>query len=139
MNIPTDFDWITARNICTPTKAFLELRSQVEKDVKDRIVQLSDKERGVCSFSVDNFEWHFAVSLKIRVLYRTDVIPFKLTPTGIDVSDGGTGKLLYSGVLTLSTDGRCKFKVGEVEYDFWQFRKLALEDILFTVVSGLQI
>ena len=39
------------------------------------------------------------------------------------------------GILTLADDGECKFRVGNAEYDFWQFRKLALEDILFTSVA----
>jgi hypothetical protein len=33
--------------------------------------------------------------------------------------------------LTLSDDGNCHLRVGETEYTFWQFRKLALHDLFF--------
>jgi hypothetical protein len=46
-----------------------------------------------------------------------------------------SGDLLYEGKLTLSNDGDCKLKVGDTEYSLWQFRKLTLEDVLFTSVA----
>jgi hypothetical protein len=38
----------------------------------------------------------------------------------------------------LSNDGECKLRVNGDEYTFWQFRKLALEPLLFTLIKDLR-
>ena len=42
----------------------------------------------------------------------------------------GADKLMFDATLTLNDKGECRLKIGEKELDFWQFRKLALEDLL---------
>ncbi len=131
--LPEDFDWISARADCSPTQAFMKLRVQIQDDLTKRVAGMSDQEKSKYSFKIVNQDWEFWVS--VEGPYIEKGITFRRTSAGINVHDASSDKLLFQGILTLSNDGRCKFKVEDAEYDFWQFRKLALEDILFTSVA----
>ncbi len=132
-NLPDDFDWISARAECSPTQAFVRIRTEVHNDIKTRMAMMSEQEKTKYVFSITHQDWQFWVA--VGGPYVDKGIAFSRTPDGIDVHDVSSEKLLYHGILTLSNEGKCKLKVGEVEYDFWQFRKLALEDVLFTCVA----
>jgi hypothetical protein len=138
MTLPQDFDWIAERTKCTPTRAFLTLRAQVEEDVEKRITQMNDVEKGKYSFSFGSQNWQFWVSVRVPQLSLDKGVLFVKTPVGVDIADIETAKVIHPGVLTLGMDGQCRFRSGDVEYDFWQFRKLALEDLLFTIVARWQ-
>jgi hypothetical protein len=60
---------------------------------------------------------------------------FSRSPAGVEVRDSESNSLIHEGILTLSNDGHCRLKVGDVEYDLWQFRKLSLENVLFTSIA----
>jgi hypothetical protein len=84
-------------------------------------------------FKTGSQNWMFWVSVLGGAIDKA--VAFHRTTTGIEVRDAGNDAVILKGELTLSNDGECKFKVGENTYSFWQFRKLALEDLLFTSVA----
>ncbi len=132
--IPSDFDWVEARSRCTPLQVFDKLRLQTKDDVEKRntLRTVNEKDRYLFTFNTQNRR--FWVTVEGYEVEDKGVV-FSPSAVGIDVRDLHRDILLLQGVLTLSNDGECKLKIGEVEHTFWQFRKLALEDVLFTSVG----
>lgn len=62
------------------------------------------------------------------------VVSFHLTSKGIAVHKDGSLKPNIEASLTFNNDGECRLKIAGVEYDFWQFRRTALEELFFEVV-----
>lgn len=122
-----DFDWVTARGLCSPAQVFETLRMQVDRDVAIRI-SLIRQEPKQYKLSIANDDKKFSVLVEGHEVYR--VARFALTDAGIDVYDAPDRLKIHAG-LTLGDDGECRLKVGDKEYDLWQFRRLALEEILF--------
>ena len=60
-----------------------------------------------------------------------DVISFVLQNDAIEVRDKEQ-KTLFTSTVGLNNEARCIIKVNNQEYELWQFRKLALENLLFT-------
>jgi hypothetical protein len=133
-----DFDWISERHACSPTQAFIALREQVMEDVKKRSAFMKDSEKERYEFHTGTQDWLFWVSVNGSYVEEKGV-SFHRSRVGIEVRDTANNNLLIEGVLTLGADGECKLKVGEKLYSFWQFRMLALEDILFTSVAKLRL
>jgi len=127
-NVAEEFDWVTERAKCTPFKVFEVLRAQVEEDMKKRNVLASDALTRK-TFSFTSNANLFAVSY--NAFGTNKGIIFQLTETGVDINDIESRENLYRGILTLSNEGRCLLVVAEVEYNFWQFRKLALHELFF--------
>ncbi len=130
-DIPEVLDWVKERAACTPFVIFEALRNQVESDMNARNA-LSPEESG---FIKRSFTFHgegswFSVVLQ-RGIEGAKGVLFHLTPVGVLVKDVGTRKVLCQAVLTLSDDGKCRLKVGDTEYNLWQFRKLVLHDLFF--------
>jgi hypothetical protein len=132
-----NFDWVTARAKCSPIDVLHHLESQIEKDITTRNELLTDSEkkhlvrfhfqRDLTKFSV----WVF------RDSERVGYADFRADPEGIRVAYVEPNSVLI-GTLTLSNDGECKLKVNGDEYTFWQFRKLSLEPLLFTLTKDLR-
>jgi hypothetical protein len=128
--IPEVLDWVNERARCTPSIIFETLRSKVEDDIRAR--NLIGPQHG---FPKRNFElkvdanW-FAV-IQQQFPGRAKGVFFHLTPSGIKTRDSETSRDLLEASLTLSDDGKCRLKVGETEYNLWQFRKLVLHDLFF--------
>lgn len=127
-NIPdslANFDWVSARAKCTPFKIFEVLHSHVQQDIQKRnLLPAEIAAHKTFSFQ-SNGNW-FAV-----VYGGNKGIKFVLTENGIKVEDIESRRILHEGVLVMSDDGQCRLRVGSVEYDLWQFRKLALHDLFF--------
>ena len=70
----------------------------------------------------------FTVLLEAKDV-RKSVI-FSLTEHAILVQDD-KGKPMFDVTLTFNDDGDCKLHVNEQELDFWQVRRMALEELLF--------
>ena len=128
-NIPNTFDWVTERAKCTPFKVFEALRSQVEEDMnrRNRLPVESGVLPGSYIFQQDA-QWFAVIHSPNRVAAG---VSFHITECGVLVRDVETRTDLFEGVLTISDDGLCRLKVGEREYDFWQFRKRALQEMFF--------
>jgi hypothetical protein len=131
--LPDNFDWISARSICTPAQVMQRLRLQIEDDVEKRKALMTPNEKAKCDFSTTYEGRKLTVMVEGEQLWGG--VTFSLLPTGIAVHDMKSEDLLYEAKLTLSNDGDCKLKVGDTEYNLWQFRKLTLEDVLFTSVA----
>jgi len=128
-----DYDWVSARSACSPTQAFIRLREQVGEDLNKRAALMVEAEKEKYRFKSGSQDWMFWVS--VQGDYIDKAVSFHRTTTGIEVRDARNDAPLMEGKLTLGDDGECKLKVGEKAYSFWQFRKLALEDVLFTSVA----
>jgi hypothetical protein len=127
-----DFDWVTARASCSPSKVFEILYLQVGRDVSIR----SSLEKGnpkQYEVSVVRDGKQFSVVAEGHGVYR--VAKFSLTDGGIEVHDATDSRKICAG-LTLGDDGECRLRVGGKEYDLWQFRRLVLEDVLFIPLLG---
>jgi len=123
-----DFDWVKARAECSATEIFEKLRIQVQKDV-DRWKAL--KVSSELKVSTANEAGVFAVSVDGVGVYRG--VRFSLEENAIVVDGIAPEKRMFLASVTLSDDGECRLKITgkEKEYDLWQFRKLALEWVLF--------
>ena len=120
------FDWVTERSRCSLPKVFYTLRQQVEEDVKARN-----------ALRPANSPYEFSVAEDInefKVVLRTEEasesVLFTLADNAIQVKDD-KGNALFDILATFSEDGKCKLYVNETERDFWQVRRMALEELMF--------
>jgi hypothetical protein len=130
INISGEFDWVSARAQCTPFKVFERVRSQVKEDMNKRN-SLTIEGGSSATFSFETGQDWFSVAHKFLDKYRG--VSFTLSANGIEVRDASSHSLLHDGILTISDDGSCRLRVGSIELDLWQFRKLALQDLFFVV------
>ena len=135
--VDPNFDWVTERAKCSPTDVLLQLESQAEEDIKKRNDLLTDSEKKYrVRFHFQRDRNQFSVWV-LRDSERLGHASFQAAPDGIKVTYIDPQPELI-GTLTLSKDGECKLKVNGEEYNFWQFRKLALEPLLFTLTGDLR-
>jgi hypothetical protein len=120
------FDWITGRSSCSLPKVFSTLRSQVEADVKTRNSLRPNHSPYEFSLTEDTAE--FKVLLKAKEL--TTSVTFALTDHAIVVRDN-QGTQMFEVTLTFDDSGRCRLNVNAHEREFWQVRRMALEDLRF--------
>lgn len=128
MNVPQEFDWVTAICECSPAKVFERLRAQVEDDVKKREATLRDAQRMRYSFSFASNGGSFTAMVEGKNVHQSVI--FTTTDSGILVRDEHDIVMLKAEV-TVSNEGICKLRVEGQELDLWQVRKLALEDLFF--------
>lgn len=123
-----DFSWVRARAECSVVEAFNRLRLQAQEDVNQRKDLRSSVEREWLNFNIVGNGKAFTVG---RIVHKTPrSLTFAMTDKGIKVVDEND-KLVLEGTLTLGDDGQCRLKVSSRELEFWQFRRLALEDLFF--------
>jgi len=118
-----DFDWVTALYACTPAKVFEQLRLDVQKDVETRN-KLRPKGANYEFHLVERGETFTVISVNN---YGDGKAEFTLTETGITIKDS-LGRT-FEACLTLNDKGECITKIEGKEYELWQLRKLALEDL----------
>jgi len=129
------FDWVTERSSCSLPKVFAALRVQIEADVKTR----NDLRPGNSpyEFSVKEDAGEFAVLLKAQQLQQSVV--FKLADHAIlvrtdesnDESNNDQSNPMFEVTAAFSDQGECNLKVNGEDRDFWQVRRMALEDLMF--------
>ena len=123
------FNWVGARFECSPAKVFEQMRLEVEHDIDARNAQLgTDAEY---NFGMVVAGDKFVVVVKARtgsVSHRS--VTFSRQEAGISVQDNNN-KLKVAATLTLNDRGECRLKVDNQEREFWQFRRMALEGLLF--------
>ncbi|HTC57762.1 MAG TPA: hypothetical protein VK706_15195 [Candidatus Sulfotelmatobacter sp.] len=120
------FDWVTERSSCSLPKVFTALRVQVEADVKTRNGLRPGNSPYEFSVKEDNGE--FAVVLGAEQLRQS--VAFSLTDHAILVRDDKSNPM-FEVTATFSDGGECRLKVNGEERDFWQVRRMALEDLMF--------
>ena len=125
-NGSSNFDWVTERSSCTLPKAFNTLRLQVEEDVKMRNSLRPNPP--AYEFLVTHDTAEFAVLLKAKELQKS--VAFSLADNAILVRDD-QGKPMFEVTLTFDDSGKCRLNVNAEERDFWQVRRMALEDLMY--------
>ena len=120
------FDWVTERSFCSLPKVFTALRVQVEADVKTRNGLRPGNSPYEFTVKEDNGE--FAVLLKAQQLQQSVV--FSLADHAILVRDDKSNPM-FEVTAAFSDRGECRLKVNGEDRDFWQVRRMALEDLMF--------
>jgi hypothetical protein len=120
------FDWVTERSACSLPKVFQQLRLQVEEDIKTR--NGLRPQNAPYEFSVEENGEEFRALLEAKEVQRS--VTFSLGEHAISVR-GDQTDLKIDVKLNFTEKGECKLNVEGKEYDFWQVRRMALEDLLF--------
>jgi hypothetical protein len=124
-NVPK-FDWVTERSSCSLPKVFKTLRLQVEEDVKTR--NSLRPSNSPYEFSVKENVGDFTVLLEAKEL-RSAVV-FSLAEHAILVRDD-KGSPMFEVTLTFADEGECRLNVNGEDREFWQVRRMALEELFF--------
>jgi hypothetical protein len=119
-------DWVGLRSACTLPKVFAALRQQVEEDVKARNSQRP--KYAPYEFSVADDIDAFTVFLKAKDVSRA--VSFKLKEHAIAVQDD-QGSSKFQVRLHFTDAGECRLRVDDQEREYWQIRRMALEDLMF--------
>jgi hypothetical protein len=120
------FDWVTERSACTLPKVFAALRQQIEEDVKTRNGMRPNY--AAYEFSLAEDIDKFIVFLKAKDVQRS--VTFTLADHAISVKDDQDNPM-FQVTLTFNDLGECRLHAGEQEREFWQVRRMALEDLMF--------
>jgi len=120
------FNWVNERSSCALPKVFKALTLQVEEDVKTRNALRPNN--SPYEFSVVEHGGEFTVLLEAKDV-RKSVI-FSLAEHAILVQDD-KGNPMFDVTLTFNNEGECRLTVNGDERDFWQVRRMALEELLF--------
>lgn len=121
-----DFDWVTARSKCSAAVLFEQLQADVEADVA-RAQELLGKgyslqvKRHSPSMIIVILEDNLGGASSVRFVLRNGAI----TAERRDETE------IAKGVPTISDDKQCRLLVNGKERELWQFRKLALEGLIF--------
>lgn len=121
------FDWITRRSSCSLPKVFSTLRSQIEQDVKTRN-SLRPK-NAPYAFSVGEDTSEITVRLTASELQKA--VTFSLAEHAISVRDD-QGNRMFEVTVTFDDNGNCRLNVNGSERSFWQVRRMALEELMFS-------
>jgi hypothetical protein len=120
------FDWVTERHSCSLPNVFKELRLQIEQDVKTRNGLRPNY--APYEFSLVDNEGGFRVLLKSKEL---DIgVTFKLAEHAILVRDD-KGVEMFEVTLMLNNLGECQLNVDGEPREYWQVRRMALEELMF--------
>jgi hypothetical protein len=120
------FDWVTERHSCSLPNVFKELRLQIEQDVKTR--NRLRPNYAPYEFSLADNDGGFRVLLKSKEL---DIaVTFKLAEHAILVRDD-KGVEMFEVTLTLNDLGECQLNVNGEPREYWQVRRMALEELMF--------
>jgi|SRR5580658_36456 hypothetical protein len=120
------FDWVTERSSCSLPNVFKKLRLQAEEDVKTRNALRPNN--SPYKLSIADTGGDFAVLLEAKDVRKS--VTFSLAEHAILVRDD-KGSPMFDVTLTFNDEGECKLNVNEQELDFWQVRRMALEELLF--------
>jgi len=123
--------WVNLRAKCSPYEVFVQLRSEVEKDVEYRKALLKP---GEADFTVKRSHNSFAVIRQRHHICASVVfewsVEFGWNEHGILVRDE-LGKTIADGTVALNDGAECVLRVDDQEFQFWEFRKKVLQDLFF--------
>jgi hypothetical protein len=120
------FDWVTQRSSCSLPNVFKELRVQIEQDIKTR--NSLRPNNAPYEFSLADKDAGFRVLLKSKDLEMA--VTFALAEHAILVRDD-KGVEMFQITLTFNDFGECQLNVNGQERNYWQVRRMALEDLMF--------
>jgi hypothetical protein len=105
---------------------FKELRAEVEADVKTRNGLRPNN--APYEFSVADQDGSFSVFLKAKELQMS--VTFVLGEHAIQVRDDKS-IAMFDVTLSFTELGECRLKVDGAEREYWQVRRMALEELMF--------
>ena len=120
------FDWVSQRYSCSLPTVLKELRTEVEQDIKTRNGLRPNN--APYEFSLADHDGGFRVFLKAKELQMS--VTFVLAEHAIVVRDD-KGIEMFAVTLTFNDQGECQLNVNGEERDYWQVRRMALEDLMF--------
>lgn len=120
------FNWVTGRFACSLAAVFKELRLEVEGDVKTR--NELRPPNSPYEFSVADTDSGFTVTLEAKEVRKS--VRFKLAEHAILVKDD-QDDTKFEVTLAFSDEGQCRLQVNHEQREYWQVRRMALEDLLF--------
>jgi hypothetical protein len=122
---PDDFDWVTARAKCSSVELFEKLKMLVENDIE---IRNTFRKKDSPYFKIVKANpSRFSVVAEAIGIHLT--VAFSLSNNVISVA--GINGPIFDAIATFCNDGECRAKIGDQEYDLWQLRKMALEDLFF--------
>ncbi len=121
-----DFDWVKVRSECTPAKVFQRLKLEVKADVDSRN---ATRPLGVM-WAFNTTPAEDSITVFLSGARSPGSVIFEQTELGISVRDG-SDKIIFEATLTLNNYGECRLRINDGEYEMWQVRKMALEDLFF--------
>jgi hypothetical protein len=113
---------------------FQTVRLGIESDVKERNRRLPV---GYNPFETKYDGQHLLVFRHNPRAEKQDILRFTATESGIRVVDDVAGVVTLEAHLTLNDKGECRLKVNGAECAFWQFRRRALEAMMFDSVPSV--
>ena len=121
-----NIDWVSKRHTCSIQKLFETLKIEVQSDITTRNSLRPEHA---------HYQFSFASKNDIFTVFSEsnsgpNSVKFTLSQKSIVVSDGN-GKLIIEATVTLNNEGECRFRSGASEYESWQIRRKALEDLFF--------
>jgi hypothetical protein len=123
------FEWVKARAECSIGLIFDQLKTQVQKDIDTR----QTLSKGPPFYYGFRFKIENDTIIALVEGNRLhESVTLRLSGNAIEVT-GKDGKLLFSGTVALNKDKECRLRVNGDELELWQFRKKALEDLLFSI------
>ena len=123
-----DFDWVGAQAKCSAALMFDRLRTRVEEDVRRRN-GLLDRHDG-WKFEFYSEDDAFEVSRLVGPGKVGAVVQFERIGRRIHVQ-GEDIDVDLTAIVTVDTNGVCRFVVGEAMYSDWELRRMALELLFF--------
>jgi hypothetical protein len=123
-----DFDWVGAQAKCSAALMFDRLQTRVEEDVRRRNGLLDQPDGWKFEFysEDDAFEVSRLVGPgKVGAVVQFERIGRRIHVHGEDID------VDLTAIVTVDTNGVCRFVVGEAMYSDWELRRMALELLFF--------
>jgi hypothetical protein len=121
-----NLDWVTGRFACSLAGVFKTLRLEVEEDVKTR--NSLRPPNSPYEFSILDADGSFTVTLEAQAVSKS--VTFHLGEHSIQVRTE-KGEPKFELTLGYSTEGECQLKVNQEAREYWQVRRMALEELMF--------
>jgi hypothetical protein len=132
--IPRELNWVEKRAACSVITVFKELLYGIENDVDtvNRVRQVPE----ILRFAADMNTSGSSVAIGQRGPFRSGRVVIGPIGERLVVRDEKNQRQ-WSASVGLNAEGRCVLKLEDgTELEQWQFRKKALEDLLFGELSG---
>jgi hypothetical protein len=124
----TDFDWVKARAECSIAEVFEQLKSEVEADVTAREkLRPKNEAHQHYAFKFTVTGRTFSVFIESNKIHRS--ASFTLRDNRISIRKDHQE---FFALAALNDEGRCVLRVNNKDYERWQVRKMALEELFFS-------
>jgi hypothetical protein len=126
------FDWVKERAACSLFAVYQQIVHGVEEDVKKRNAMRAGPPFTYGFRFITHPDDAVSIILEGERLQR-HAVKIRCTESSIDVEHDSLA--LINAVVTLDDEGVCCLRVKDRLYSFWQFRRMALEKLLFEYMA----